>query len=168
MKRFTVITALFSVSILALWVAFDAFAAPPSEAKRDNSPVEIQNVAREMQNAHQSGDVAVPVTGRDMKIAPVFDITGAVVSDPTGTILSVIRSGDMAVLVTVANMKIAPVFDTTGAVVSDPTGTMLKANRSGASAVPVMGLNSKIAPVFDNTGVIVSDPSGTILSVINP
>ena len=42
-------------------------------------------------SANHSGDVAVSVTGTDMKIAPVFDITGAVVSDPTGTILSVIH-----------------------------------------------------------------------------
>ena len=63
-------------------------------------------------SASYSGNVAVPVTLADMKIAPVFDVTGAVVSDPTGTLLN-------------ANMKIAPVFDTTGAVVSDPTGTIL-------------------------------------------
>lgn len=65
------------------------------------------------------------VTGADVKIAPVFDVTGAIVSDPTGTILSVTHSGDMAVPVTGTDVKIAPVFDNTGAVVSDPTGTIL-------------------------------------------
>ena len=58
------------------------------------------------------------VTGADMKIAPMFDSTGAVVSDPTGTLLSA------AVLAT-ADMKIAPIFDSTGRIVSDPTGTIL-------------------------------------------
>ena len=33
----------------------------------------------------------IPVTGTDMKIAPVFDATGTVVSDPTGTILSMVN-----------------------------------------------------------------------------
>jgi len=44
-----------------------------------------------MLNVSQSGASAVPMTGTDMKIAPVFDVTGAVVSDPTGTLLSVIN-----------------------------------------------------------------------------
>jgi hypothetical protein len=34
--------------------------------------------------------VGTEVTGIDVRIAPVFDTTGAVVSDPTGTLLSVI------------------------------------------------------------------------------
>ncbi len=77
------------------------------------------------------------VAGTDVKIAPVFDVTGAVVSDPTGTLLSANHSVDMAVPVTGADMKIAPMFDVTGAVVSDPTGTILGVINSGDRAVPV-------------------------------
>ena len=106
------------------------------------------------------------VTGADMQIAPVFDATGAVVSDPTGTVLSANHSADMAVPV-MGDMQIAPVFDATGAVVSDPTGTVLSANHSANMAVLVMG-DMKVAPVFDSTGRIVSDPTGTILSAIKP
>jgi len=125
MRRFLVITVLFSVSILAFWVIFDAFAASPPETKNNNAPVKVHDETDEMLKANQSGNMAVPVMGTDMKIAPVFDTTGAVVSDPTGTLLSASYSGNVAVPVTLADMKIAPVFDTTGAVVSDPTGTIL-------------------------------------------
>jgi hypothetical protein len=60
------------------------------------------------------------VTSVNAKIAPVFDNTGAVVSDPTGTMLNA-----KAVPMAGTDMKIAPVFDVKGAVVSDPTGTIL-------------------------------------------
>jgi len=65
------------------------------------------------------------VTSVNVKIAPVFDVIGAVVSDPTGTLLKASQSGALAVPMTGTYMKIAPVFDVTGAVVSDPTGTLL-------------------------------------------
>ena len=125
MKRLIVITALFSVSILAVWVISEAFAASPPETKSDNTPIKVHNETGEIPKAIQSGDMAVPVTCTDMKIAPVFDVTGAVVSDPTGTMLNTNHSGDMAVPVTGGDVKIAPVFDATGAIVSDPTGTIL-------------------------------------------
>jgi len=108
------------------------------------------------------------VTGADMKVAPIFDVTGAVVSDPTGTMLNASRSGASAVPMTGTDVKIAPVFDVTGAIVSDPTRTLLSANHSVDMAVPVTDADMKIAPVFDVTGAIVSDPTGTLLSVINP
>lgn len=88
MKRFTVISVLFSVSILAFWVIIDSFAAAQPEAKSDTAPIVVRNETDEMLKASQSGVLAAPLTGSDMKIAPVFDVTGAVVSDPTGTILS--------------------------------------------------------------------------------
>lgn len=88
MKRFTVVMALFSVSILAVWVIFQAFAASPPKTKSDNTPIKVHDATDEILKAIQSEDVAVPVTGTDVKIAPVFDATGAIVSDPTGTIWS--------------------------------------------------------------------------------
>jgi hypothetical protein len=78
MKRFIAITVLFSVSILAVWVIFVAFVTSPVEAKT-------------MLNPNYSGCVLISVGGADMKIAPVFDATGAIMSDPTGAILSVIN-----------------------------------------------------------------------------
>ncbi len=164
MKRFTVISTLFSVSLLAVWVFSEAFAASSAETQSASFLMKVHNETGKMLNDHQSEDSAVPVMGMDMKIAPVFDATGAIVSDPTGTILSVIHSGDMAVLVMNTDMKIAPVFDITGAVVSDPTGTLLNVIHSGHLAVPVTGSVMKIAPVFDATGAVVSDPTGTLLS----
>ena len=58
--------------------------------------------------------MAALVTGTDMKVAPVFDSTGAVVSDPTGTLANANRSGDMAPPAMLADVKISPVYDSTG------------------------------------------------------
>ncbi len=80
---------------------------------------QLSNIAKPVNYA------GAEVAGTGVKIAPVFDTTGAVVSDPTGTMLNIDHSVDMAVPVTSSVGKIAPVFDTTGAVVSDPTGTLL-------------------------------------------
>ena len=89
MKRF--IAVVFSLSILAVWAIFDAIAAPSSVTKRDNTSVKVQNKTDDALKASHSGDMAVPVTVADVRIAPVFDSTGVVVSDPTGTILSLIN-----------------------------------------------------------------------------
>jgi hypothetical protein len=168
MKRFTVIAALFSVSLLAGLAFFEAFAASSAETISYNTPIKVLNETDEMLNVIQSGDMAVPVMCADMKIAPVFDTTGRIVSDPTGTLLSVTHPGDMAVPVMCADMKIAPVFDITGRIVSDPTGILLSVTHPGDKAVLVMGADMKIAPVFDISGRIVSDPTGTLLSMTNP
>ena len=111
----------------------------------------------------QSGVVAIPVTGADFKVAPMFGTTGTIISDPSGTILNAHQSG-------VADFKVAPMFGTNGAIISDPSGTILNANgaEAGGAAVPVPGADFKVAPMFDAMGNLVSDPSGTILSVINP
>jgi hypothetical protein len=155
MKRLRVITALFIANMLAVMVVFEASAASPAETKSDNTP---------------SHSVCVPalVSSADVRIAPVFDATGAVMSDPTGTMVNPNHPECAPGLVAGADARIAPVFDATGSVVSDPTGTLLNANHSEAVAVPVTGADVKIAPVFDATGAVVSDPTGTILSVINP
>jgi hypothetical protein len=168
MRRIIVVAVLFSIVILAAWVIFDAFAASAPEAKSDNSQLQVQAETDEIPNANQSVDLPVPVAGRNMKIAPVFDSTGAVTSDPTGTLLNVTNSGARAVPATVTDMKISPVFDSTGAVASDPTGTLLNTNNSGGKTAPVTGRDMKIAPAFDSTGTITSDPTGTILSAIIP
>jgi hypothetical protein len=134
MKRFIVIAVLFSVSILAVWVIFEASTASALETNSNNTPIEVHGQTDEMLKASHSAGLPAPSTGADMRIAPVFDSTGAVVSDPTGTMLDetderlkASHSVGLPVPVTGADMKIAPVFDNTGTVVSDPTGTMLSA-----------------------------------------
>jgi hypothetical protein len=156
MKRFTFITAFLSASLLAVWMIFQAFAASP--AKNDNVPGKVHDANSELLQVVQSGEKAgIPMTGADArKVAPVFDTTGVVLSDPTGMILGGVHPADV---------KIAPVFDMTGALVSDPTGTIWSVVSS--PAIPVTGSDMKVAPVFDATGAVVSDPTGTLLNV-NP
>jgi hypothetical protein len=115
MKGLTVITALFSVSILAVLVFFEAFAASTIDTIRENTP---------------SHAVCVPalVPSADVRVAPTFDGAGAVLSDPTGTMMNPYHSECAPALVAGSAVKIAPVFDATGVIVSDPTGTILNVN----------------------------------------
>lgn len=141
MKRFTVATALFSVSMLAVWVGFQLLAT---------SFVKTKDTADQPLSIHRaSSEESVPVTGVEAKTvapAPVYDASGRIVSlHPNGS------SEEAVILPAVANEKVAPVYDASGALVSDPTGT-------------VSGVDVKVAPVFDATGAVVSDPSGTILN----
>ena len=122
MKRLIVLSTLFSVSLLAIWLVFDPLGAALPERQNNNLPVEIQN--EEMPKSNEPADLETPAILEDVKIAPVFDASGLVVSDPTGTIWIAKQSGDAAALVVLGDVRIAPVFDATGAVVSDPTGTM--------------------------------------------
>lgn len=148
MKRFTTLAGVFSVSILAVWAISQMFAASQSQAKDGSTSVQVQPA---------SNEAAIPVTGpEDRKIAPVFDASGAVVSDPSGMMLNARPS---------ENMKIAPVFDANGALASDPSGNIWSAE---AIVIPVTGANGKVAPVFDATGAVISDPSGTILNAGQP
>jgi hypothetical protein len=167
MKRSAVIIALISVSILATWANSQASAASPPETESDNSPIKVHYDTDEIPKDNQSGHVAVPAEGMDFRIAPVFDTTGAVISDPSGILMDANHSVDKVIPVISMDAKIAPVFDATGAVMSDPTGTMFGANRSGNKAVSLTVANMRIAPVFDATGAVVSDPTGTLLSVID-
>jgi hypothetical protein len=139
MKRFTVVTALFGISLLAVWMIFQTSAA--SSKTQDNTT----------ENPVYSGnEVVVPVTRPEMReVAPVYDANGQLVSDPTGTIWNAAESHEM---------RVAPVYDSSGALISDPTGTVSNANDAG---------NMKIAPVFDASGRLVSDPTGTIWSSDN-
>jgi hypothetical protein len=131
MKPSTVVTFITAVAVLAALVALLAFRTSPSKdhiaAGRNGTVSQTRNEA------------VVPVTGAGQKlfaplpsnaakgktlvlqpaanvlVSPVYDSTGRLVSDPTGTMLRTDR-------------KMAPVFDTTGVVVSDPSGTILNAN----------------------------------------
>lgn len=147
MKRFTVVTTLFSVSILVVWVAFQAVTA---------SSVRAQDITSKTVNTNPASNKAiVPVTSveaRTVAPAPVYDASGRIVSlNPNGS------NKGAAVLVPAANVQIAPVYDASGALVSDPTGTV----SNGVHDV-------KIAPVFDAMGQVISDPTGTLLNASNP
>jgi hypothetical protein len=122
MKKSVVLTALLIAILPAVWVVFKPVTPSPLGTGNNYAPVPAQE---EMLTSAQSGGAAVPVTGKDFKVAPVFDTTGAIVSDPTGTILNDHRMGGATVPVTGADFKVAPVFDTTGAIMSDPSGTLL-------------------------------------------
>ena len=141
MKRFTVVTALFSVSILALWILSQALIT--SSAKTHNASSSAGNQA------------ILPVTGADVRAiapAPVYDASGRIQSlNPNGS------NNEAMILAPAANVKIAPLYDATGKLISDPTGTL---NSSRA--------DKNVAPVFDNTGAVVSDPSGTLWNASNP
>ena len=115
MKQFTVLTALFSVSILALWAFFQAAPAPKSSsvAKYDNAPIAVYDATGEMLKAIHSGD--------SVAIAPVYDSTGAMLEainpnkqvttvpayDATGAMLNAINSNKKVVTL--------PAYDATGA-----------------------------------------------------
>ena len=88
MRRFTVISAVFIVSILAALGIIGTFAASSSGTASGNVPIQVRAETDEMLKASQSGASAVPLTSTDRKIAPVFDATGAIISDPTGTMLN--------------------------------------------------------------------------------
>ena len=167
MKQLRVITTLFSFFVFVLSVNFVAFAASSPETNSDNILIKDNSETGKMQKVTNSICVAVPVTAEYAKIAPVFDSTGALVSDSTGTMLNANYSGCLSVSAMGADVRISPVFDATGALVSDPTGTMLNALDSENRIIPVTDVNTKIAPGFDATGKVVSDPTGT-LSTINP
>ena len=122
MKQFTVLTALFSVSILAVWGFFQASQVSSPKAKNDNTPIKVYDATGEMLKAMHAGDQAnVPVTGVESRIAPVYDATGAMLDainpdqkvitqpayDATGAMLEAINPDKKVVTV--------PAYDATGA-----------------------------------------------------
>ena len=129
MKRFSVITTLFSVCVFVLSANSIVFAASPIETQSGNTPIEFHDE-----------------TCLDMMISPVFNATGTLVSDPTGMLLNPLNAECRSVAVMGADVRIAPVFDATGALVSDPTGTMLNAPHSENRVMPVTEVNTKVAP----------------------
>ena len=121
MKQFTVLTALFSVSILAVWVFFQASQVSSANAN-DNAPVPVYDATGEMLKAiHSDDEVSVPVTGVEARIAPVYDATGAMLEainpnekvttspayDATGAMLEAINPDKKVITV--------PAYDATGA-----------------------------------------------------
>ena len=116
MKRFTVLTALFSVSALALWAISQVAPAPKSAsaAKYDNAPIPVYDATGAMLEAIHAGD--------SVAIAPVYDSTGAMlVAINPNTKLTTIPAYDAtsAMLQAIngksAEVKIVPVYDATGA-----------------------------------------------------
>lgn len=128
MKRFTVVTVLFSVCILVFSLTFNVYSASSPKSKQHNTVIKVRDELGEMRKATPSVCVSVPVTAAYAKIAPVFDATGAIVSDPTGTMLNENYSGCLSVSMMGGDVRIAPVFDTRGQVVSDPSGIILNAS----------------------------------------
>ena len=114
MKQFTVTTAVLSVSIMAFWMILQPYSASPSGVKNDNLAVQAQEGRNQTLKAGNAKEVVVPVTAAHAKIAPVFDTTGAVISNPSGIKLNANPS----------DVKIAPVYDANGVVVSDPSGAI--------------------------------------------
>lgn len=168
MKRFFIVTALFIGSVLVVWAFFQTSLPSTSKAQSNTIPNQVPTINDNTMPPVKSKVEAIPSIGMNVKVAPVFDATGAVLSDPTGTLLSENHPGAMIIPVTGAAVKVAPVFDTTGAVVSDPTGTLSNENHPGAMVIPVTGTVVKVAPVFDSTGAVVSDPTGTLLNAAKP
>jgi hypothetical protein len=162
MKRFTGATAVFGVSILAVLAIFQFFNASQPQANHENTSVQPQPANNEIMKAINSGNKAViPLTGSDARaVAPVFDASGAIVSNPSGIDLNNAKTGKSPAPATGSDMMVAPVFDTNGAVLSDPSGTIWNSRPSS--------LDGNVAPVFDTNGTVVSDPSGTILNENQP
>jgi hypothetical protein len=125
MKRLIGITTVFTISVFVLWAFSQVSLLTTSKAKSDNMPNQVHTLKDNTVLLAHSREETIPVTGSAMKVAPVFNTTGAVISDPTGTLLSAVHSRNVAVPTTAAAMKkVAPVYDATGVLVSDPTGTI--------------------------------------------
>ena len=124
MKRYVIFAVLVSVSILVGLAILEANSATPSKADYCNPLIKVQAENEEVLNAIHSVALPVPLTSCAMKIAPVLDSTGAVVSDPSGMFLTKISPGEWLYNHKM-DRKIAPVFDSNGEILSDPTGTIM-------------------------------------------
>lgn len=109
--------------------------------------IPAQYIAEEMSAGVWS---AVQATGVNFKVAPLFDATGTLISNPSGTILNSYLPAGLTNLIPAQSIA------------EEMSGGV----RSSGTAVPVTGANFKVAPVFDATGAIVSDPTGTLLNGI--
>ena len=94
MKRYLIFAVLVSVSILVGLAILEANSATPFKAEYSNPLIKVQAENDEVLNAIHSVALPVPLTSCAMKIAPVFDNTGAVVSDPSGMFLTKISPGE--------------------------------------------------------------------------
>jgi hypothetical protein len=119
MKQFTVFTSILSLSLVALWVAFQAVPAPKTY---DNHPIPVYDATGEMLKAIHSGDeFSVPVTGAEAKIAPVYDATGAMLEalNPNKKVVTVPAYDATAAMLRAtqpdAKVITVPAYDATGA-----------------------------------------------------
>jgi aminoglycoside phosphotransferase (APT) family kinase protein len=118
MKRFTVLTALFSISALAIWAFVQAAPEPKTSA-----PIAVYDATGAMLEAIHAGDAAaLPVTGAEARIAPVYDATGAMLEaiNPNEKVITVPAYDATAAMLEAINpqraeVKIVPVYDATGA-----------------------------------------------------
>jgi|SRR5215208_1581453 len=108
MKQFTVITAIITISVLAILVFLQTVPGLGSSAEAKSG----------------AGDkLSISVSGaesRRVAPAPLYDANGMILD------LNPNQSGDG--VSKVESRKIAPVFNTNGEVVSDPTGTLWSAS----------------------------------------
>ena len=125
-KRLAVLGVFIIVGVIAVWIAFQSTPRISSLAQADDASIQSEEVA---------GALNVPANGEDMKVAPVYDASGRLVSDPTGTIGSANQLGDVLVPANGEDMKVAPVYDASGNIVSDPTGTIWSATHYLAQIV---------------------------------
>jgi len=109
MKRFTVLTALFSISALAVWTFVQAAPAP-----RASAPIPVYDATGEMLKAIHSGD--------SVAIAPVYDSTGAMLAaiNPNNKVTTVPAYDATSAMLQAINAqavggKFIPVYDATGA-----------------------------------------------------
>ena len=108
----------------------NAAAAPSFSGDDAYDPASVKQSDETLKS--EETNLIFPLPGMDRQIAPVFDSSGDVVSDPTGTLSNGSYASDLPVPVT--EVKIAPMFDSSGAIVSDPTGTLSNGFYSGDDA----------------------------------
>ena len=108
MKQFTVITAIITVSVMAILVFLQSVPGLGSSAEAKSGAGDKLSVSV---SAAESRGVAP---------APVYDADGTILD------LNPNQAGEK--VFRVESRKVAPVFDTNGEVVSDPTGTLWSAS----------------------------------------
>jgi hypothetical protein len=109
MKRFTVLTAFFSISALAVWAFVQAAPAP-----RSSAPIPVYDATGEMLKAIHVGD--------SVSIAPVYDATGAMLAaiNPNKQVITLPAYDATGAMLQASSAqagggKIVPVYDATGA-----------------------------------------------------
>ena len=118
MKQFTVFASILSLSLVAVWVFFQAAPAP----KYDNQPIPVYDATGEMLKTVHAGDQAnVPVTGVESRIAPVYDATGAMLDaiNPDKKVVTVPAYDATAAMLKATQPEtkviMVPAYDATGA-----------------------------------------------------
>ena len=73
MKRITLATAVFSISLLAVWAIFQTSSASLVQTKINHPEIQGHSLENEKSKAGTSGKMAIPVTGAERKVTPAFD-----------------------------------------------------------------------------------------------